>query len=77
MQDIIFLSYRGAPPRAPNVRSSAKDGAAASKEEQQTELSHLSLLNIAIFRPGAKNFGDRRQLREVTFHYSEEVLNEK
>ena len=51
MQDIIFLSYRGAPPRAPNVRSTARNGATASKEEQQADYYLLSLLNHAIFRP--------------------------
>ena len=50
-RDIIFSSYRGAPPRAPNVRSTARNGATASKEEQQADHYLLSLLNHAIFRP--------------------------
>ena len=50
-REIIFLSYRGVPPRAPNVRSHVRIGEAASEEGQRARHPHLSLLNNAIFGP--------------------------
>ena len=43
-----FSSYRGAPPRAPPIRSINQEGEWASREGQRTKSSHLSLPNTPL-----------------------------